>query len=222
MEVSLPAPTLQQPLPADWLLRLRGALAPAPLHDAAHWRLGGLPLAATGAVAAALAIAAQPAAVLVPIIARPAGPTLLLTLRAGHLRSHAGQVSFPGGRLESGDADPVAAALRETREEIGIAPGFIAPLGFMPDHIVLTGYRITPVVALVQPGFTLQVDAAEVDEVFEMPLQYLLAREHFLPTTRSLHGFVVTLSDLLFAGHRIWGATAGMLLALHEALQEPA
>ena len=106
------------------------------------------------------------AAVLVPIIDRPGAPTLLLTMRAGHLRQHAGQISFPGGRIEASDDDVLGAALRETREEIGVDSAFVEPLGFLPDQVVLTGFRITPVVALLRPGFTLQVDAAEVAEVF--------------------------------------------------------
>jgi NTP pyrophosphatase (non-canonical NTP hydrolase)/8-oxo-dGTP pyrophosphatase MutT (NUDIX family) len=108
------------------------------------------------------------------VLDRADSPALLLTLRASHLRRHAGQISFPGGRLEPGDADVVAAALRETEEEIGIAASAIEPIGFLSDQMVQTGYRITPVVALLQPGFTLTPDGTEVAEVFELPLAIAL------------------------------------------------
>jgi len=161
--------------------------------------------------------AVTPAAVLVPIIAR-ATPTLLLTTRAGHLRRHAGQISFPGGRLEASDADPIAAALRETQEEVGIAADFVRVLGFLPDQVVLTGYRVTPVVALVNPGFALRSDDAEVAEIFEMPLELIMDAANFQPTRRTLRGIEVTLRDLHYEGRVVWGATAAMLLALRDAL----
>lgn len=195
-------------LPADWQLRLQRALLGVPDHesvlpDAVRARIAGAPAAA---------------AVLVPIIARPAAPTLLLTTRAGHLRRHAGQISFPGGRLEVGDADPIAAALRETREEVGIAADFVRVLGFLPDQLVLSGYRVTPVVALVDPGFELRSDDAEVAEIFEMPLSCIVNAASFRPTRRTLYGVEVLLRDVHYEGRVIWGATGAMLLALHEAL----
>ena len=209
-------------LPADWLARLRRTLLAAPDHDPARWHLAGRPL--TEAAAADVARAAMPqapraAAVLVPIIDRPRAPALLLTARAGHLRHHAGQISFPGGGIEPDDPDVVAAALRETREEIGIDSRFIQPLGFLPDQIVLTGFRITPVVALLQPQFSLQIDDSEVAEVFEMPLEILVDENNFVPVRRVLRGVEVTLQDVNYQGRVIWGATAGMLLVLHHALQ---
>ena len=209
-------------LPADWLARLRHALLTAPDHDPARWQLAGRPLAE--AVAANVARAAMPqtpraAAVLVPIIDRPHAPSLLLTARAGHLRHHAGQISFPGGGIEADDPDVVAAALRETREEIGIDSRFIELIGFLPDQIVLTGFRITPVVAVLRPEFSLQVDDSEVAEVFEMPLEILVDENSFVPVRRELRGVEVTLLDVNYQGRVIWGATAGMLLVLHRALQ---
>lgn len=204
-------------LPNDWLTRLRHSLAAAPNHDPAGWQLAGQPLSIFESVRAAMTTTPRAAAVLLPIVDRTGSPTLLMTTRAGHLRQHAGQISFPGGRIEAGDDDVLGAALRETQEEIGIAPSHIQPLGFLPDQIVLTGFRITPVVGLVRPDFELRVDSAEVAEVFEVPLEYLLA-ENFRPTRRVLRGLELTLHDLHFEGRVIWGATAGMLQMLRAAL----
>jgi len=205
-------------LPADWLARLRSALAAAPDHDPARWQMAGQPLAAHPAARVAMPAELRAAAVLVPIIDRPAAPALLLTTRAGHLRQHAGQIGFPGGRIEASDGDVLGAALRETREEVGIAPEYVEPLGFLPDQVVLTGFRITPVVALLRPGHSLRVDGTEVAEVFELPLEFLSHAENFRPTRRVLRGLEVTLDDLPFEGRLIWGATAGMLQLLHAAL----
>jgi len=189
-------------LPADWRGRLHRSLFAQPVHLAQH-----------------AAPAPQPAAVLVPIIDRADAPSVLLTTRAGHLRQHAGQISFPGGRIEPSDLGVLAAALRETREEIGIDDRCIEPLGYLPDYVVRTGFRITPVVALISPGFTLQVDAAEVAEVFEMPLEFSCHPENFQPTRRILHGVEVILEDLNFEGRVIWGATAIILRSLYTALR---
>lgn len=209
-------------LPTNWLARIRHSLAAAPDHDPARWQLAGQPLANFTSAQAAMPSEPRAAAVLVPIIDHPQAPSLLMTTRAGHLRQHAGQISFPGGGIEAGDDDVIGAALRETREEIGIDSSFVQPLGFLPDQIVLTGFRITPVVALVRPGFSLRVDSTEVAEVFEMPLEYLSRAENFRSTQRVLRGVEVTLKDVHFEGRVVWGATAGMLQILHAALlQEP-
>ena len=204
-------------LPADWQWRLRRALLSAPDHEPA-------PRAAqpAGELLAAMRTRMPgtpvPAAVLVPIIERPGAPTLLFTTRAGHLRRHAGQISFPGGRLEAADADPSAAALRETHEEVGIAAEFIRVLGYLPDQLVLTGYRVTPVVALVDPSCKLRSDDTEVAEIFEMPLACIVSAASFRPTRHTLYGVEVLLQDVHFEGRVIWGATGAMLLALHDAL----
>ena len=205
-------------LPADWQQRLQRALLSAPDHDADQWQQGGQSPALLEAMRTAMPAMPTPAAVLIPIVDRADGPTLLMTTRAGHLRRHAGQISFPGGRLDSQDADPVAAALRETQEEVGIAAEFVKVIGFLPDHIVLTGFRITPVVAMVNPGFVLRSQAGEVAEIFEMPLSCIIEPESFRPTRRTLQGLEVILHDVHFEGRVIWGATGAMLLALHEAL----
>jgi len=207
-------------LPPDWLERLRTALASEPDHDPSTWRMSGRPVLGLDLLRAALPANPRAAAVLVPIIDRPGAPALLLTTRAGHLRHHAGQISFPGGRVEVSDASMVAAALRETQEEIGIEARYIEPLGFLPDHVVPTGFRITPVVALVQPAFTLRVDASEVAETFEIPLEHLSHAENFLPTRRVLRGMEVLLHDVQYDGRVVWGATAGMLQVMHALLTQ--
>ncbi len=160
------------------------------------------------------------AAVLVPLVERPEGLTVLLTQRASHLKNHAGQVSFPGGRMEPGDAGPWEAALRETREEIGLEPGFVSLAGYLDDHMVLTGYLITPAVAFVRPGFTLQLDRTEVDDVFEVPLEFVLDPAHHVPRTRTFAGHEFVTHDIPYGERHIWGATAGMLVALWRMLRE--
>ena len=205
-------------LPADWQQRVRSILLGTPDRDPSAWRPERHPPELLEAARLRWPAVPIPAAVLVPIIDRPSAPTLLLTTRAGHMRRHAGQVSFPGGRLEEGDADAVAAALRETREEIGIEAGHINVLGFLPDQVVLTGYRVTPVVALVRPGFALRRDDSEVAEIFEMPLARIADPDGFQDVNRQLYGVDVTLRELHFEGRIIWGATGAMLQALHEAL----
>ena len=205
-------------LPANWLARLRRTLANAPNHEPAHWQLAGQPLSAFASAQAVMPAAPRAAAVLVPIVDHAQSPSLLMTTRAGHLRQHAGQISFPGGRIEASDDDVLGAALRETQEEIGIDSSYVQPLGFLPDQIVLTGFRITPVVALLRPGYSVRVDATEVAEVFEIPLEYLSHAENFRPTRRVLRGVEVTLNDLHYEGRLVWGATAGILQMLHAAL----
>jgi 8-oxo-dGTP pyrophosphatase MutT (NUDIX family) len=201
------APPRRQ-LPPDWPQRLRAVLAPGPVAAAQARVTGLMPEGPTTAAAVLLAIAE-----------RAAGPALLLTTRAGHLRQHAGQISFPGGRVESIDAGPLAAALRETEEEIGIQPGFVLPLGYLQGQLVLTGFAITPVVAQLRPGFQLQVDATEVAEVFELPLAVVADAASFRAMPRQVRGIELLLHELPWEGRVIWGATAGMLMSLHEALQ---
>ena len=196
-------------MPADWPERLRGVLAsePAPAHSA---QVTGL--MPEGSV--------TPAAVLVPIVQRPTGPVLLLTQRAGHLRQHAGQISFPGGRIEVGDGGALAAALRETHEEIGIAPEFVEPLGYLPGQLVLTGFSITPLVGLVRPGYVLDIDATEVADVFELPLGVVALEQSFRTVPRLVRGVRLQLQELPWEGRVIWGATAAMLRNLSTALRQ--
>jgi 8-oxo-dGTP pyrophosphatase MutT (NUDIX family) len=160
------------------------------------------------------------AAVLVPLVDREAGLTVLLTQRATHLKNHAGQISFPGGRLEASDDGPLAAALRETEEEIGLSRQHVTFAGYLDPHLVLSGYWVTPVVGFVQPGFALTLDRSEVDSTFEVPLLHILdpanhqARERTLGTTR------VRVYDIPYGEHHIWGATAGMLISFYRLLNQ--
>ncbi|HEX9139777.1 MAG TPA: CoA pyrophosphatase [Steroidobacteraceae bacterium] len=211
-------PAIAGDLPANWQALLRERLAAEPDHAPQHWRLGGAAPALTSALRASFPSEIQPAAVLLPLLERDGEPYLLLTVRASHLRHHAGQISFPGGQFAAGETDARAVALRETQEEIGIAPAFIEALGFLPDHVVLTGFRITPMVGLLRPGFVLSVDRSEVAEIFELPLRALFDAANYQETRRTLRGIEVTLRDLNFGGHNIWGATAGILAALCELL----
>jgi 8-oxo-dGTP pyrophosphatase MutT (NUDIX family) len=159
------------------------------------------------------------AAVLVPLVDRPQGLSLLLTQRATHLKHHPGQISFPGGRMEPGDEGPWDAALRETEEEIGLARKYVSLAGYLHDHVVITGYLVTPVVAFVRPGFDLQLDRTEVEEVFEVPLEYVLDPAHHVPRERHYAGHTLRSFDIPYEGRNIWGATAGMLMSFSRLLQ---
>lgn len=161
------------------------------------------------------------AAVLVPIVERDEGLTILLTQRASHLKHHAGQVSFPGGRIEPGDAGPWEAALRETEEEIGLPRQHVRLAGYLGDHFVITGYVVTPVVGFVRPGFTLRLDLTEVAETFEVPLSFVLDPANHVPRERQFAGRVFRGYDIPYQGHNIWGATAVMLMSLYRLLSEP-
>lgn len=159
-----------------------------------------------------------PAAVLVPIVVRNTGLTVLLTQRTAHLRDHAGQVSFPGGRCEAQDASPADTALREAREEVGIEPDQVEILGTLPDYFTGTGFRVTPVIGLVFPPLNLRLDDFEVAEVFEPPLDFLLDAGNYRNHTIELRGRVRTYWAAPWRQYFIWGATAGMLVSLRAAL----
>jgi len=161
------------------------------------------------------------AAVLVPIVEREDGLTILLTQRATHLKNHAGQISFPGGRIESDDAGPWEAALRETEEEIGLSRGHVTLAGYLADHFVVTGYVVTPVVGIVRPEFTLKLDVTEVEEAFEVPLSFVLDPANHVPRERKFAGHTFRGYDIPYQGHNIWGATAIMLISLCRLLEQP-
>jgi 8-oxo-dGTP pyrophosphatase MutT (NUDIX family) len=161
--------------------------------------------------------ALTPAAVLVPIVSHPE-PTVLLTLRGRHLKAHAGQVAFPGGRIEGEDETPEAAALREAEEEIGLAGDVVRVVGALPQHVTGTGYRVTPVVALVTPPLLLRPDPGEVDEVFELPLDTLLDPATFSWREEQMLGRMRRFWVVRHERHLIWGATAAMLVALAKVL----
>lgn len=159
-----------------------------------------------------------PAAVLVPIVSRNGGPAVFLTRRTAHLNAHAGQISFPGGRLEPRDGGPVAAALRESEEEIGLDPGQVDVVGLLDTYRTGTDYVVTPVVGIVDPDFEPRLDEFEVAELFEAPLDHLLARRNFVRESRDAGGFTRVFYAIYYEGRRIWGATAGMLFDLMERM----
>jgi 8-oxo-dGTP pyrophosphatase MutT (NUDIX family) len=163
--------------------------------------------------------AATPAAVLVPVIAHPGELTILFTQRTTHLKSHAGQVSFPGGRAEPGDASAEFTALREAGEEIGLAAERVEILARLPDYRTRTGFRVTPVIGLVTPPLELSPDPSEVAEVFEVPLAFLLEPRNRQRRTRAFQGQQVGYYVFEYQDRVIWGATAGMLVNLHKMLE---
>jgi 8-oxo-dGTP pyrophosphatase MutT (NUDIX family) len=167
-----------------------------------------------------LPAATQRAAVLVPLVDRDDGFHVLLTQRSARLKNHAGQISFPGGRIERGDPDARTAALRESAEEIGLAAPSVRVLGYLPDHAVISGFRVTPVVGLVTPPLELSLDRSEVDEAFEVPMNYLLDPAHHKPRRRVLQDREIELTDMPYGARNIWGATAGMLMTLFSLLAE--
>ena len=161
---------------------------------------------------------AVPAAVLIGVVARAAGPTVLLTQRSAALRNHSAQVAFPGGRVDAVDGSPVVTALRETEEEIGLAREHVRTLGFLDAYLTGTGYRIVPVVALVEPPFSLTINHNEVDEAFETPLSFLLDPANHKREGREWQGHMRTYYAMSFGDRYIWGATAGIIRNLYERL----
>lgn len=159
------------------------------------------------------------AAVLVPIVDHQHGLSVLLTQRSPDLRQHAGQISFPGGRIEPTDSGPLEAALRETEEEIGLSREHVSLAGYLDPHLVLTGYWITPVIGFVRPGFTLTLEKGEVDMTFEVPLLHILDRANHRSRARQFGVTTVQVYDIPYGEHNIWGATAGMLMSLYRLLR---
>jgi 8-oxo-dGTP pyrophosphatase MutT (NUDIX family) len=172
--------------------------------------------AALTAGRAAAAITA--AAVLVPIVDRASGLSVIFTQRTSQLKAHSGQVSFPGGRAEPGDPTPEFTALREAHEEIGLPMERVEVLARLPEYLTRTGFRVTPVVGLITPPFDLVPDPREVEELFEVPLAYLLDPANHKRETRELQGRTVGYYVVRYESRTIWGATAGMLMNLYRHL----
>jgi 8-oxo-dGTP pyrophosphatase MutT (NUDIX family) len=162
----------------------------------------------------------RPAAVLIAVVDRPE-PTVLLTQRSAHLNDHAGQISFPGGKIDPTDASPLDAALREADEEVGLEREFIDPVGYLDLYGTAFGFRILPTVARVRPGFTLRVSAAEVDDVFEVPLAFLMNPANHQIHSKEFRGIERLYYAMPYEERYIWGATAGILRVLYERIYLP-
>jgi 8-oxo-dGTP pyrophosphatase MutT (NUDIX family) len=199
---------------ADWFRRLPRALHPLDAPPAGPgWNLPDLvdllppePL--------------RPAAVLVGLVERGQGTQVLLTRRHEQLKHHAGQISFPGGRIEADDAGPVAAALREAREEVGLDAAHAQPLGFLDPFVTITGFHVVPVVARVDAAFRAVADPDEVDEVFEAPLAFLLDPANERNFEAEFAGRRRRIVEIPFGAYRIWGATAAMLVNFRSRLEQ--
>ena len=165
----------------------------------------------------ARAIGITPAAVLVAVVDRPR-PTVILTLRPETMRKHAGQISFPGGRLDPGDAGPVEAALREAEEEIGLPPSAVEVIGIADRYLTITGFEVTPVLGIVPPDLPLAPHPGEVAAMFEAPLDYLLDPAHQAVRTVEWRGRERSYYEIDYEGRRIWGATAAMIVNLSRRL----
>jgi 8-oxo-dGTP pyrophosphatase MutT (NUDIX family) len=204
---------------ADFLARLNRL---APLDFAPDW--GASPPTSDFDLNPQFRPAAQralkPAAVLAGVIQRPEGYTLLLTQRTNEMPTHAGQIAFPGGRIQAEDADPVAAALREAEEETGLSPRFVEPIGTFEPYETVTGFSVAPILALITPGFAIRPDPREVAEVFEAPLWYLMNPANHERHERDWQGGTRAFYVMPWQGRFIWGATAGMIRRLYRRLYE--
>ena len=159
----------------------------------------------------------RPAAVLIPVVDHPQ-PTVLLTQRSAHLNDHAGQIAFPGGKIDATDASPLDAALREAFEEVGLERQFIDPIGYLDLYATGFGFRILPTVARVKPGFKLQINASEVDDAFEVPLAFLMDPANHQLHSKEFRGMERSYYAMPYAERYIWGATAGILRVLYERI----
>lgn len=206
-------------VPVDALeQRFRRALADT--HDQSPRPVSSLelPLKADKLMTPQLMASLRPAAVLVPLVRRADGLQLLLTRRADHLRSHSGQVSFPGGRCEESDVSLAATALREAEEEVGIQPDQVEVIGYLDDYPTMTRFRVTPVVGVLDAPREYRPDPGEVAEVFEVPADLFLEPASFERRVFSKEGINLPFFEINYAAQRIWGATAGMLWNLHSKL----
>lgn len=162
----------------------------------------------------------RPAAVLVGVVDHPV-PSVLLTQRAAHLNDHAGQISFPGGKIDATDASPLEAALREAEEEIGLERQFIDPIGYLDLYGTSFGFRILPAIARIRPGFSLRINQAEVDDAFEVPLPFLMDPTNHQMHSKEFRGVQRNFYAMPYEERYIWGATAGILRVLYERICNP-
>src|SRR3984957_8889307 len=199
---------------------IRESLDPRPStpEEDMQWLAGATP-DVVSRVRAALPARRGAAGGVLAFAEHPAGLTVLLTQRAETLKDHTGQISFPGGRIEPEDRDAWHAALRESYEEIGLLPEFVEFAGYLPDHPVITGFRVTPVVGFVNPEYQLRIAAAEVHDVFEVPLDFILNAANHKSRRRRLGDVDIEVHDIPYGERNIWGATAGMLMTLRRMLQ---
>lgn len=205
---------------SDFFARARARLnldVPAALHDpSAEAKRGDLDL--DPAVWQRMGVSAtKPAAVLIPVIER-AEPMVLLTQRTADLPSHPGQISFPGGKIDDTDADPLAAAIRESQEEIGLDPKLVDPIGYLDIYLTFSGFRILPAVARVTPGYSLVLNTGEVAEAFEVPLAFLMTPANHQFLTRDWKGIQRQYYAMPYQQRYIWGVTAGILRNLYERI----
>jgi 8-oxo-dGTP pyrophosphatase MutT (NUDIX family) len=204
----------------DFFDRVRCRLSldvPAALHDlSAPAARGDLDLNPETWEKAGVA-AVKPAAVLIAVVERPA-PTVILTKRTDHLPSHAGQIAFPGGKIDAGDATPAGAALREAWEEIGLTPELAEPIGYLDLYLTFSGFRILPTVARIKPGFVLTPNPNEVADIFEVPLAHLMTTENHLLKSRDWKGIMRHYYEIPYQDRNIWGVTAGILRNLYERI----
>lgn len=208
------------PIVSDFFTRARARLdlhVPAALHDpSAEAKRGDLDL--DPAVWQRMGVSAtKPAAVLIPVIER-AEPMVLLTQRTADLPSHPGQIAFPGGKIDGTDADPLAAAMRESKEEIGLDPKLIDPIGYLDIYLTFSGFRILPTVARVAPGYSLVLNTGEVTEAFEVPLAFLMTPANHQFLTRDWKGIQRQYYAMPYQQRYIWGVTAGIVRNLYERI----
>jgi len=199
---------------------LRRFAGTQPRHELADWRVLGVDAERSRQLARHFPKDPAPAAVLFPLVDRPDGLTVLLTQRASQMARHAAQIAFPGGRVDDTDADMAGAALREAREEIGLDAARVRVFGYLPDHVVISGFRVTPVLCLVSPPFSLELNPHEVAGVFEVPLGHVLDSANHKARLRKVGDEEMLLYDIPWEGQNIWGATAGMLLTFVRMLRE--
>lgn len=167
-----------------------------------------------------LSTALTPAGVLIPVFERNGALSVLLTQRSAHLKHHAGQVSFPGGRMETGDRDIAQTALRETYEEVGIRPEEVTVIGFLDPMPTVTGYAVTPVIGLVTGQAEIRVDHTEVEYAFEVPLTFFVDERNEMPSERVFRGRKIPIIEFRYDGQRIWGVTAHIFVELRKILKK--